>query len=271
MPPYTGPRSEPPLFGRRRTRTEGLRPQKGPTRRSRACNEMSIPPDAAKMQWRHRGGARLTVREARLPAILGLVLAAADRRAEDVAEAGAGIGRAEFLHRALLLVDLACLDRQRDPAGGAVDRGDLGVDPLADRKAIGALFAAVARQLGFADEAGHVVGQHDLDTALGDARNRAGDDLALAQGHHALLERVGFELLDAEADALLVDIDVEHLDAHGLALAVVLDGVLAGAVPVDIRQVHHAVDIAGQADKQPELGRVAHLALDCAADRVLLD
>src|SRR4051795_13242135 len=132
---------------------------------------MPIPPGAAKMRWRHRGGARLTVREARLPAILGLVglvLAEADRRAEDVAEAGAGIGRAEFLHRALLLIYLARLDRQRDPAGGAVDRGDLGVDPLTDRKAIGALFAAVARQLGFADEAGHVVGQHDLDTALGD-------------------------------------------------------------------------------------------------------
>ena len=90
-------------------------------------------------------------------------------------------------------------------------------------------------------------------------------------GGHALLERIGFELLDAEADALLVDIDVEHLDPHHLALAVILDRVLAGPVPVDVGQVDHAVDVAGQADEQAELGDVAHLALDGAADRVLLD
>ena len=38
---------------------------------------------------------------------LALTLTPTDRRAEDVAEAGAGIGRAELDHRLLLLVDLA--------------------------------------------------------------------------------------------------------------------------------------------------------------------
>ena len=33
----------------------------------------------------------------------------------------------------------------------------------------------------------------------------------------------------------------------------------------------HAVDVAGQADEQAELGDVADLALDLGADRVLLD
>ena len=79
---------------------------------------------------------------------------------------------------------------------------------------------------------------------------------------HAGLERVGFELLDAEADALLLDIDVEHLDPHRLALAVVVDRLLARPVPVDVGQVDHAVDIAGQADEQAELGDVADLALE---------
>src|SRR5258705_1642892 len=86
---------------------------------------------------------------------LGFALAAADRGAEDVAEAGAGFGGTELGHRPLLLIDLARLDRQRDAPGGAVDRRDLGVDPLADREAVRALLAAVARQLGFTDEAGH--------------------------------------------------------------------------------------------------------------------
>ena len=55
-------------------------------------------------------------------------------------------------------------------AGGAVDRGHLGVDPLADREAVRALLAAVARQLGLADEAGHAVAERDLDAAIGDRR-----------------------------------------------------------------------------------------------------
>src|SRR5690349_6676506 len=77
--------------------------------------------------------------------LLGLVLPPPDRRAEDVAEAGAGFDRAEFGHRPLLLIDLARLDRKRDPPGGAIDGGDLGVDALADREAIGSLLATVAR------------------------------------------------------------------------------------------------------------------------------
>src|SRR5207302_855828 len=151
-----------------------------------------------------------------------------------------------------------------------VDRGDLGVDPLADREAVGALLAPIARQFGFADEARDAVGQHDLDPGVGRAADRAGDDLALLQLGHALFERVGFELFDSERDALLLDIDIEHLDLDHLALAVIVHRILAGAVPVDVGEVDHAVDIAGQAYEQAELGDVADLALDRAADRVLL-
>src|SRR5713226_3242726 len=202
---------------------------------------------------------------------VGLALAPADRRAEDIAEAGARIRRAELGHRPLLFVDLARLDRHRHATRGAVDRGDLGVNPLADRKTVGTLLAAVARQLGFPDEAGHTVGQRDLDPGFGDPRDRAGDDIAFLHLGHARLERVGLELLDAERNALLLDIDIEHLDAHDLPLVVVAHGLLAGAVPVDIREMHHAVDVARQADEETELGDVAHLALDGAADRVLFD
>src|SRR5579875_1143921 len=143
-----------------------------------------------------------------------------DRRPEDFAEACARIRRAKLGHRALFFVDFLGLDRQRDLAGGAIDRGDLGVDLLADRKPVRALLAAVARQLGFADKAQHSVADRDLDAALGDAGNRAGYHLASAQFGKARLERVGFELFDAEADALLFDIDVKHLGAHHLALVI---------------------------------------------------
>src|SRR5579864_9444691 len=89
---------------------------------------------------------------------VGLAALPPDRGAQDVAEAGARVGRAELGHRFLLLVDFAGLDRQRDLAGGLVELGDLGVDPFADRKTVGALLTAVARQLGLADEARHAVG-----------------------------------------------------------------------------------------------------------------
>src|SRR6195256_6359125 len=202
---------------------------------------------------------------------LGLALAAADRGAEDVAEAGTGFGRAELGHRLLLLIDLARLDRQRDAPGGTVDRRDLGIDPLADREPVSALLAAVARQLGFADEAGHAVGQRHLEAAVLDPADRRGHDIALLDAGDARFERIGFELLDAEADALLLDIDVEHLDLDHLALAVIVHRLFAGAAPVDVGKVDHAVNIAGQADEQAKLGDIADLALDGAADRVLLD
>src|SRR6266567_3192333 len=122
---------------------------------------------------------------------------------------------------AFLFVDLARLDRHRHAPRRAVDRGDLGVDPLADRKAVGALLAAVARQLGFPDEAGHTVGHRDLDPGFGDRCDRAGDDIAFLHLGDARLERIGLELLAAERDALLLDIDIEHLDTHDLPLVVV--------------------------------------------------
>src|SRR3546814_6344330 len=76
------------------------------------------------------------------------------------------------------------------------------------------------------------------------------------------------ELLDAEADALLVDVDVEHLDLDDVTLAVLLGGFLARQVPVEVGEVHHAVDLAGQADEAAELGDVLDLALQLGADRV---
>src|SRR5213078_157513 len=144
--------------------------------------------------------------------LVGLALTATDRGAEDVAEAGAGFGGAEFLHRPLLLIDFARLDRQGNAPGGAVDRGDLGIASLADREAVGALLAAVARQFGFADKSGHAVGQRHLDTAFLDRADRRGHDIAFLDAGDTGFERIRLELLDAERDALFLDIHVEYLD-----------------------------------------------------------
>src|SRR6185437_1672522 len=207
----------------------------------------------------------------RVVVLARLAVLALQRRAEDVAEAGARIGGAVFGHRLLLLLDLARLDRQAELARRLVDRGDLGVDLLADGEAVGTLLAAVARQVRLADEARHALADRHLDAAIGDRRDGAGDDRALLQGLQRRFMRIDGELLDAEADALLLDVDVEHLDLDRVALGVVGDRLLARLRPVEVGEVDHAVDVAGQADEEAELGDVLDLALELAADRVLLD
>ena len=70
------------------------------------------------------------------------------------------------------------------------------------------------------------------------------------------------QLLDAERDALLLDVDVEHLRLDHLAAVILLDDLLARTVPVEVGEVDHAVDVAVEADEQAELGLVLDLALD---------
>src|SRR5487761_376847 len=203
--------------------------------------------------------------------LLVLLVLAVQRRAEDVAEAGAGIGRAVFRHRLLVLLDLARLDRQRSFAPAAIETGEFGVDLFADGEAVGPLLGAVARQLGLADKALHVASKRDLDAAVGDGRDRAGHDVAFldASGFRGR-RRLGLKLLDAERDALFLDVDVEHAHLRHVALLVILDRLFTRLLPVEVGEVHHPVDVAGQADEHAELGDVLDLAFDLGADRVLL-
>src|ERR1700748_2150314 len=89
--------------------------------------------------------------------------------------------------------------------------------------------------------------------------------IQLSQSHdRALLdvarlgERIALELLDAERDALLFDIDVEHHGLDHVALLEVVDHLLARKLPVEIGQMHHAVHVALETEEQAELA----LALD---------
>ena len=98
--------------------------------------------------------------------------------------------------------------------------------------------------------------------------NRTGDRLAaLGMGN---LERIVIQLLDAEADAFLLDIDGEHLDLDGIALVIVLDRGFAGLRPIDIGEMDHAEYFARQFDEQAEFGDVLDLALENGAFRIFL-
>src|SRR5688500_20155164 len=78
------------------------------------------------------------------------------RLAEDVAEAGARIGRAVLGHRLLLLGDLQRLDREIRLLG-AVEANHHRVELLADLEALGALLVAVTAEVRALDEAGRSV------------------------------------------------------------------------------------------------------------------
>src|SRR6185437_16441952 len=118
------------------------------------------------------------------------------------------VGRAVVGNRLLLLLDLARLDRQGDLARRAVDGGDLGIDLLADREALGTLVGTVAGELRLADEAVRAVAEIDLDAIVLHGRDGRGHEIAaLDLRRRTLLERIGRQLLDAERDTLLLDVD----------------------------------------------------------------
>ncbi len=65
------------------------------------------------------------------------------------------------------------------------------------------------------------------------------------------------DLLDAEADAFLLDVDIQHLCLNDIALVVTRQGFFALGVPRDVAEVDHAVQFRREADKQAELGDVS--------------
>src|SRR5262245_7940468 len=218
--------------------------------------------------------ARAGARTSFLLFLVRLLGCALERGAENVAERCSGIGRAVLRDCFLLLRHFQRLDRHRHLSRTTIELRHAGIDLLADGEALGPLLGAVAGKLGTLDEGGEV-GADDLhvDAGLLHLGDLGGDDRALLEvaGGAGLGEGVALELLDAERDALLLDVDVEHLGAHHVALLVLVDDLLARAFPVEVRQVHHAVDVAVEAEEQAELGLVLDLALDHAAGRMLLE
>src|SRR5579863_1350997 len=201
------------------------------------------------------------------------VLARADVLLQQLAEAGPGGGSglgAVALHRLRLLVRLLRLDRQRDGARLAVDAGELGLDLLADLKYRAGVLHALAPELGGAQLPFDAVAEVDDRTARVDLLHHARDDRALGVVGDVGGEWILGELLDAERDALALRIDRQHHRLDLLGLLVVAHRLLARLVPGDVREVHQAVDVAGQADEDAEVGDRLDLAGHLVAAVVVL-
>src|SRR5260221_381953 len=199
---------------------------------------------------------------------LFLVLGSAQLRLQQCAQVrGAGARAAGFrsvlLERRLFLGRILLLDGQVDRTALAVDVDDDRLHRVAFLEVRAHVFDAVARDLGGAQVAFHVLLELDHGALGLDRLHHAAHDVALVVGGHVVAERIALELLDAERDALALDVDGQH---HGLDLVALLQrlhGLFAGRLPGKVGEVHQAVDVARQADEHAEVGdrldRAAHL------------
>src|SRR5690606_33351098 len=123
-----------------------------------------------------------------------------------------------------------------------VEADDHGVDLLADLEAVRTLFVAVAAEVRALDEGGGaVLADLHLDAAVADLDDRRGDRLALLHlaGAHRRADTAAAQLLDAERDALLLHVDVEHHGLDALALVILGQRLLARHAPGDVGHVDH--------------------------------
>src|SRR6202521_4463435 len=213
-------------------------------------------------------GARLLETRKARSLLIGALL---ERGAENVAERRARIGGAILRDGLLLLGDFQRLDRDLHLAGLLVELDHPRIDLFADGETLGTLIVAITGEFGALDEGGEVgTGDLHLDAAFLHFEHLAGHDRALLDVAR-FCERIAFELLDAERDALLLDIDIEHHGLDHVALLEVVDHLLARKLPVEVGQMDHAATIPLEPEEQTELGLVLDLAFDRGADREFLD
>ncbi|ABA50251.1 hypothetical protein BURPS1710b_2994 [Burkholderia pseudomallei 1710b] len=201
----------------------------------------------------------------------GLLVLAVELRLQQRAEvgrtgrSGARIGL-QAAHRFLLLGRILRLDRQVDAARLAIDVDHHRVDLLAFLQHVASVFDAILRDFRRTQVALDVRRQRDDRALRIDRLHDAVDDRTLVVHRDVVAERIAFELLDAERNAFLLDVDAEHDRLDFIALLVLADSLFAGFAPRQVRQVDEAVDAARQADEHAEIGD----RLDRARDLVAL-
>src|SRR6266568_3071282 len=187
-----------------------------------------------------------------------------------VAEAGAAVA---LLAQVLVVVVVAArerLDGQRDLALVLVHVDDLHVDLVALLHHVARVLGALLAQLGDVDQPLDAGLDLDEGAEVGELRHLP---LQLRADRVALGERrprIGLRLLDAEAEALVLDVDVQHHRLDHVTLLELLARVLDALVPGDVGDVHQAVDALLDAHEDAEVGDVADLAPDDGADGVLV-
>ena len=173
------------------------------------------------------------------------------------------MGHSRFFFR-----DFERLDRQVNATRRLVDAHHHGIDLVTHGKPLGPLIGPGSRQIATANKAfGSGIADADFNAIIVNRGDRAGHYSALFLSRRGA-ERIALQLLDAEADAFLFLVNIEYGSLDGLALLIIRQRRFARALPVQIRQMDHAVNIVFEADKKAKFGDVLDLALDRRADRI---
>src|SRR5262245_47343448 len=190
---------------------------------------------------------------------------------ENIAKRGARIGRTVLGNCLLLLGHFQRLNGNADFVSLAVELGDAGIYFLANRESLRPLLAALACKIGTLYE-GNKIGAGDLhiDPGLFHLRNLAGNDRPLLE-IACRFHRIAGKLFDAERNAFLFDVYIENLRLYDVAFLVLLDYLLARALPVEIGQMDHPVYVAVEAEEQAEFGLVLDFAFDRRTRWMFLD
>src|SRR5207249_103550 len=141
-----------------------------------------------------------------------------------------------------------------------VDAGELRLHLVADLEDRARVLDSIAAELGGAQLSFDTVAEIDDRAAGVDVLHHTLDDRALGVVGDVARERILRELLDAERYALALRVDRQHHGLDLLALLAVAHRLLAGLIPGDVRQVHEAVDVAGEPDEDAEVGDRLDLA-----------
>src|SRR6266403_1268511 len=196
--------------------------------------------------------------------LLGLGHHVGEREAPAVA-----LARQVGLHVGALLALAQRLDGEADAFLARVDAGDLGLDRVARLVERRRLVDALGGELRDVHQPLDPLLQLDEHTEVGDARDRALDTRAGRVALRHLRPRVLDELLDAERDALVVDVDAQHDRLDLVTLLVELRGVLHLLGPVQVGDVHQAVDVLLHLDEEAEVGDALDAAAELRAHRVV--
>ena len=166
-----------------------------------------------------------------------------------------------------LFSDFQCFDRQADTAVALVEIGHHRIKLVANMETLGALVLAVARQVGTADKGRHIaIADRYFQATIGHRGHFACHRIATAQIGDAL-KRVTIKLFNAQADAFFFLIDVKHNRFHALAPIILRQSFIARSIPIEVGNMHHAVNLIIETDKQAKLGDVFNLAFDFRANR----
>src|SRR5471030_2022495 len=191
-----------------------------------------------------------------------------------------GFHRAELFARLeglvvfLLTLDLfrrviGGLDGEADAALRLVDLDDAGGNFLADLEHFLDLLDAIVADLRDVHQAVDFVGKLDEGAEAGHFADLAGDEVADLVAALDRFPRIVGEMFQAQRNALVGLVDLEHLGFDVVALLQHFGRMIDLAGPGEIRDMDHAVDALFEFDERAVGGQVADLALDAGAGRVL--